>query len=92
MLYLYLDESGDLGFDSLNKRPSKYFVVTILTIAGNTANKEMIKSVKKTLARKLNRKKHQNRIVQELKGSKIILEARINPKIPLNIVHHDSQK
>ena len=26
MLFLYLDESGDLGFDFITKKPSKFFV------------------------------------------------------------------
>lgn len=30
MWYLYLDESGDLGFDFVNKKPSKFFTVTII--------------------------------------------------------------
>ena len=32
MLFLYLDESGDLGFDFVNKKPSRYFVVTVLAV------------------------------------------------------------
>lgn len=28
-MYLYLDESGDLGFDFENKKPSRFFVITI---------------------------------------------------------------
>jgi len=27
-MYLYLDESGDLGFDFKNKKPSRFFVIT----------------------------------------------------------------
>lgn len=76
MLYLYFDESGDLGFDFVSKKSSKYFVVTILMIVGRTANKQVIKSVKKTLSRKLNSKKNRNRIVLELKGSKTSLDVK----------------
>jgi hypothetical protein len=54
MWYLYLDESGDLGFDFVNKHPSKFFTVTILATKGQANNKAIIKAVKKTLARKLN--------------------------------------
>ncbi|MBU1291133.1 DUF3800 domain-containing protein, partial [bacterium] len=32
MYYLYLDESGDLGFDLVNKNSSKFFTVCILLI------------------------------------------------------------
>lgn len=65
MLYLYLDESGDLGFDFVNKKPSKFFTITILAIRGSQNNRLLIKAVKKTLVRKLNRKKS---IVAELKS------------------------
>ncbi len=71
MWYLYLDESGDLGFDFVNKKPSKFFTVTILAISSQDANRKMIKAVKKTLARKVNPRNKRKRIVQELKGSNI---------------------
>lgn len=29
MWLLYLDESGDLGFDFVNKRPSNHFTITM---------------------------------------------------------------
>lgn len=32
MWFLYLDESGDLGFDFVNKKPSKFFTIAILEI------------------------------------------------------------
>lgn len=50
MLYLYLDESGDLGFDFVNKKPSKFFTVTILAIRGPENNRLLIKAVKKSPA------------------------------------------
>jgi len=64
MLYLYLDESGDLGFDFFNKKPSKYFTVTILAVQGVENNRALLKAVKKTVKRKLPRGQ------EELKGSK----------------------
>lgn len=53
MLYLYLDESGDLGFDFFSKKPSKYFTVTVVTIRGTENNRQLINAVKKTIKRKL---------------------------------------
>ena len=53
MWYLYLDESGDLGFDFVNKRPSKYFTVSILALNGIETNRCLIRAVKHTLRRKL---------------------------------------
>ncbi|HPD57479.1 MAG TPA: DUF3800 domain-containing protein [Smithellaceae bacterium] len=76
MLYLYLDESGDLGFDFVNKKPSKFFVVTILAVKGNEANRCLINGVKKTLRRKLNPKKKRKRIVEEIKGTKTIIDIK----------------
>jgi hypothetical protein len=76
MLFLYLDESGDLGFDFVNKKPSKYFVVTILAVRGHEANRLLINGVKKTLKRKLNPKGKQKRIVSELKGTKTLFEIK----------------
>lgn len=69
MLFLYLDESGDLGFDFVNKKPSKFFTITILVVEGKNENRKLINAVKKTLARKLNPKGHRKRIVDELKGT-----------------------
>jgi len=73
MWFLYLDESGDLGFDFVNKKPSKFFTITILAIRGPVNNRLLIKAVKKTLARKLNRKKSST---EELKGTKTVLKIK----------------
>jgi len=32
MAYIFMDESGDLGFDFKKKKTSRYFVVTFLMI------------------------------------------------------------
>jgi len=69
VLYLYLDESGDLGFDFVNKKPSNFFTVTILALMGSAANRSLINSVKNTIKRKLNKKSD----MMELKGSKTSL-------------------
>ena len=76
MWYLYLDESGDLGFDFVNKKPSKFFTVTILALSCNDANRKLLKAVKITLRRKLNNPKHQKRIVDELKGTGTTLDVK----------------
>lgn len=76
MWYLYLDESGDLGFDFVNKKPSKFFTVSILAISNREANRQLIKAVKITLRRKLNPRKKRKRIVQELKGTKTNIEIK----------------
>lgn len=73
MLYLYLDESGDLGFDFVNKKPSRFFTLTILAVRGMENNRLLSKAVKKTLARKVNHKKS---TVEELKGAKTTIEIK----------------
>lgn len=69
MWYLYLDESGDLGFDFVNKKPSKFFTITILALSCRVINRQLINAVKLTLRRKLNNPKHHKRVVKELKGT-----------------------
>jgi len=76
MWFLYLDESGDLGFDFVNKRPSKYFTIAILAIQGVDKDRQLINAVKKTLARKINNKRARRRLGLELKGSSTTLEIK----------------
>ncbi|MBF0473146.1 MAG: DUF3800 domain-containing protein [Nitrospirae bacterium] len=64
MLYLYIDESGDLGFDFFAKNPSNYFTITVLTVQGVENNRRLINAVKKTLKRKLPKRQ------VEMKGAK----------------------
>lgn len=72
MWFLYLDESGDLGFDFVNKKPSKFFTITIIAVKGAVANRLLINSVKNTLKRKL----HAGKNTIELKGSKTSIEIK----------------
>lgn len=68
MLFLYLDESGDLGFDFITKKPSKFFTVAVLAVQGRDENRALINAVKHTLKRKVGRGKL---LDYELKGSKV---------------------
>ncbi|MDP2302031.1 MAG: DUF3800 domain-containing protein [Ignavibacteria bacterium] len=45
MAFIFLDESGDLGFDFSKKKTTKYFIITLLFA---TAKKPIEKVVKKT--------------------------------------------
>ena len=76
MLFLYLDESGDLGFDFVNKRPSTHFVITVLSVRGHQANRQLLKGVKRTITRKLNPPGHRRKIVEELKGTGTTLQIK----------------
>lgn len=68
-MILYLDESGDLGFDFENKKPSRFFVITLLALPEARSIKFIKKAVAKTLAKKLNHPKKQSRVISELKGN-----------------------
>ena len=76
MLYIYLDESGDLGFDFVNKKPSKFFTVCILVIKGTEGKKRISKMVERTLRRKLNPKGKRKRLVHELKATSTTLHVK----------------
>ncbi len=76
MIYLYLDESGDLGFDFVNKKPSKFFTICVLLIHGSADRKCIVKMVERTLRRKLNPKNKRRRHVPEMKGTKTSLPVK----------------
>ncbi|OGR96436.1 MAG: hypothetical protein A2016_10705 [Elusimicrobia bacterium GWF2_62_30] len=67
MLYLYLDESGDLGFDFVNHKPTVHFTIAVLEIHGFDNNRALGTAVKLTLRRKL--KALRGESSGELKGS-----------------------
>ena len=52
MLYLYLDESGDLGFDFVNKKPSAFFTICVLAIKGRENDRALTKAVRTVLRRR----------------------------------------
>lgn len=64
-MIIFLDESGDLGFDFDAKRPSRHFVITLLVCDGKSATDSFKTAVRRTLKNKLNHKKS-TRKVQEL--------------------------
>ena len=73
MWFLYLDESGDLGFDFVNKKPSNFFTISILAVKGIDNNRNVINGIKKTLKRKFRNK---IRTVDELKGVATTIEIK----------------
>jgi hypothetical protein len=75
MFYFFLDESGDLGFDYENKKPSTTFVVTLLAVSSPEARRKIKKAVQRTLSNKLNMK-NKKKLVQELKGTNTTLEIK----------------
>ena len=75
-MIIFLDESGDLGFDFGKAKTSKKFAITLLVCEGYHATDNISKAVRRTLKNKLNRHKKNRRIVQELKGTKTNLTTR----------------
>jgi hypothetical protein len=68
-MYLYLDESGDLGFNLEMNKSSKKFVITILLCLTDNARREFRKTVQRTLKNKINKNKKKQK-TQELKGTR----------------------
>lgn len=71
MWYLYVDESGDLGFDFFAKSPSKYFTVCLMLVRGSEHNRTILSAVNKTVRRKL-----PPRDTSELKGTRTSFEVK----------------
>ncbi|MCW8869214.1 MAG: DUF3800 domain-containing protein [Proteobacteria bacterium] len=74
-MIIYLDESGDLGFDFENKSPSNYFVITLLVCDGKRATDSFKVAVKRALKNKLNHKKSRRK-VQELHATQLSLSIK----------------
>ena len=68
-LSIFLDESGDLGFDWQKNGTSKYFIVTVLVCSGLQTTQSVKRAINRTLKNKVNKKPEKRRIVQELKGT-----------------------
>jgi len=64
-MFLYLDESGDLGWTS--KGASKKFVITILVCQNEKSRKSIRNAIRKTVKNKFNKKKRKTK--KELKGT-----------------------
>ena len=68
-MIIYLDESGDLGFDFNKPKTSRKFVITLLVCDGADSAEGFRKAARRTLKNKLNHKKRNSRVIQELKGT-----------------------
>lgn len=75
--HLFLDESGDLGFDFQNKESSKFLTITVLAVSQQPCVTAIRCAVKKTLRRKINVRKHGKKQPEtELKGANTSLEVK----------------
>lgn len=68
-MYIFLDESGDLGFDFDKPKTSRFFVITLLVCHSKTVQDGFNRAVARTLKNKLNHRKGNKRLVHELKGT-----------------------
>lgn len=75
-MFIYLDESGDLGFDFSKKKTTRKFVITLLVCNSDAARKDFRKAVRRTLKNKLNRRKNKPRRITELKGTNTTLKIK----------------
>lgn len=62
-MIIYLDESGDLGFDFTLAKTSRFFVMSLLVCEDAAVSQQIITAVKRTIKHKLGNR------VKELKGS-----------------------
>jgi len=67
-MFIFLDESGDLGFDWTKNGTSKYFIVTILICDDKNITNGISRAVKRTLRNKINHK-NKTKYKKELKGT-----------------------
>lgn len=68
-MYIFLDESGDLGFDFEKAGTSRQFVISLLVCRDKQAQDGFRRAVARTLKNKLNQRKNSTRTVAELKGT-----------------------
>lgn len=75
-MFIFLDESGDLGFDFGTKSPTRMFAITLLVCKNNSAVKAFQKSINRTLKNKINHKANKKSIKHELKGSETTIASK----------------
>ncbi|MGH7492820.1 MAG: DUF3800 domain-containing protein [bacterium] len=75
MFYLFLDESGDLGFDFDKVGTTRHFVVTVLLLTSTVAMRAMERAVERTIKTKISRNRA-DRSGLELKGAKTDLKVK----------------
>ena len=75
-MFIFLDESGDLGFDFNKRKTTKKFVITLLVCNSDETRREFTKAVRRTLKNKLNRGKKNLRHITELKGTDTAIDIK----------------
>lgn len=75
-MIIFLDESGDLGFDFITKEPSQKFVITLLVCEDRKTVQAFKTAVTRTRKNKLNRKNKNLPDSYELKGTRTTLAVK----------------
>jgi hypothetical protein len=68
-MYIYLDESGNLGFDFSKKGTSEKFTLTLLVCDSLQAKKAFKKAIGRTIKNKIRGKRKTDKSFKELKGT-----------------------
>jgi tetrahydromethanopterin S-methyltransferase subunit G len=86
MAYIFLDESGDLGFNFKKKKTSRYFVVTLLY----TERKEPLEKIVKKIFRGFRQtgKSHATNVIHAYKESRITNERILKHLNELDVEIH----
>jgi hypothetical protein len=69
-MLIFLDESGDLGFDFEKKKTTSFFVITLLVVPKESEANLIRQAVKRTIKRKIHGKSGKRKTTIELKGFK----------------------
>jgi hypothetical protein len=69
MSYIFLDESGDLGFNSAKKKTSKYFVITFLFTENKNKIEKLVKKVFRSITIKKGKKSRHTGVLHAHKES-----------------------
>lgn len=75
-MFIYLDESGDLGFDFAKGKTTRKFVVTLLVCSSDEARRDIKRAVRRTLKNKVKRRKKNPAYAHELKGVRTSIEIK----------------
>ena len=75
-MYIFLDESGDLGFELSKPGTSQHFVITLLLIATQDAQRGIEKAIERTIRNKIRKGKKGKIVTLELKGTNTSLEVK----------------
>lgn len=71
--WLYLDESGDLGFDFVNGKPSRFFTICILATSSRKTVAAFRHAARRVLRNKLNPRGKRRRMAEEIKATSTTL-------------------